>query len=199
MKMMISMFSVFLSLILTACCQQRTTTPPSNDLGKSVAILHMDPYQGSSFAVSGNILLTAAHVLPDPIGSKGVAEYCDGRVIIVEGAQLAPGLDVARLSALNGPLTVLSMRHEPVTPGEQVFMSGYAFGLDLITTSGTVQCRTSEGMWMVEGSVYPGMSGGPVQDVDGKVVGVIVSYIPGESRSFFISATAIMDSWMNRQ
>lgn len=124
--------------------------------------------KGTGIQLDGDRILTAAHVATrGPCGVNGVP---------VTTEFVSPDRDIAVVKGANpyGVRAILSC--DGIAPGERYLAAGYALGgpPNIEPLVGTTQ-RQGDAVVM-RGRVYPGMSGGPVIDSDGRVVGVIVRY-----------------------
>jgi S1-C subfamily serine protease len=149
---------------------------------------------GSGFAVGAQQVLTNAHVVSGTrsvaIAVPGARRDLEARVVVFD-----PGRDLAILSV---PGLVL----EPLVPAEgergtAAAIVGYPGGGDLTATpavlSGAIRARgrdiyqeqlVTRDIWVVSGRARPGNSGGPLVDLDGRMLGVVFAGSlsrPGES------------------
>ena len=130
---------------------------------------------GSAFKVSGDRIVTAAHVV-DEAASVAVVQNdatYEAEVVATDAAN-----DIAILETsveLDGH--EFHLADTEVTPGEALAVIGHPLGAPLTITAGTVS-RADDDLWpdfQVDASVNPGNSGGPVVRADGDVVGMAVA------------------------
>lgn len=139
--------------------------------------------EGSGFVVRPNEVATNAHVVA---GIREPYVHDSNGWHRTSVIWFDPNLDFAvlRVSGLAGPpLTVANARVADGTPaavlgypGGGPFTANPAAVLDELTATGRNiygQGDTSRNIYEVQASVIPGNSGGPLIDVDGKVIGVI--------------------------
>jgi S1-C subfamily serine protease len=140
--------------------------------------------QGSAFFFEGGTeVVTAAHVLPDPLFQLTVQDGL-GTVHPAELLRLDTSDDVAVLRVQGmTPLPLQSAVH-PVHPKSQVYLAGNPGGSapgtvvsgQVVNThyDTTIEGRSVTGAILVSGGPFAqGMSGGPVLDAWGKVIGFI--------------------------
>lgn len=140
--------------------------------------------EGSGFVVAPERVMTNAHVVAGTAGV--VVDTYEGRSLDAEVILFDPNTDIAVLRVPGLTAAPLEMAPEPANTGDDAIVLGYPGGgpytasavrireiLDLegpdIYRSGTV---TRE-VYTVRGSVRQGNSGGPLVDVNGRVLGVV--------------------------
>lgn len=128
--------------------------------------------KGSAFRINDHQLLTAAHV------STNIACKIDGQPIV---SREEDGLDFAVLEMPgHGGFKI---NCEGFKTGTYVFAVGFAGGNEwqTLTRHYVTYKDTGDGMRVLLGfpAVIPGMSGGPVFNEKGEVVGVVNRYSPG--------------------
>ena len=137
---------------------------------------------GSGVVVSeSGHILTADHVIEDcktlrvtQVGSSQIAAEVVGR---------DPRNDLALLKAASPLPTVVSLRIEALRNGEAVVAYGYPLGGLLASTgnvtfgnvSALVGLRDDSRMLQISAPVQPGNSGGPLLDMQGRLVGIVQS------------------------
>jgi len=190
-------------------------------------IFYVDPERelagvcGTGFFVEdGGRFLTSEHVMASP--PPGAAAYYYGRTpdevcepVEFEHVASDPGRDLYLGRVAGGPPVEVS--GEPVRPGDAVCLSGYPMavlgvGPDGIVgnvrrywqptfvidaTETVIDGRTYDG-YIVQHACFPGMSGGPVFDAEGKVRGLAAATLtrtipamPGEAPTVVSNAIVI--------
>jgi S1-C subfamily serine protease len=132
---------------------------------------------GSGFAIGGGIIVTNRHVIEDATTIS--LNTWDGASLdaSVEGVDYTDDLALVRIDR-ELPSAGRLATEDPVT-GADVTVIGYPLGGQQELTSGRVvdyaRLETDEGPRVVRLSteIWPGNSGGPVLDDDGRVVGVV--------------------------
>ncbi|MFY0601627.1 MAG: trypsin-like peptidase domain-containing protein [Cyclobacteriaceae bacterium] len=150
---------------------------------------------GSGFMISDKEIITAAHVVS--VAEKINVQFHDGEVIPAKVTSSFQGADVALIELLwarKNPKTVELADSDNVRIGEQIFIVGAPYGLVHSLSSGYVSGRkkieqtiknpfSQMEYLQTDASINQGNSGGPMFNLDGKVVG-IVSQILSESGGF---------------
>lgn len=133
-------------------------THPTDDEEKS--------YICTAFMVRANAALTAQHC----VTSEEL--YTDG-----QPSHLLKVNGVMALVSVEPGKPVLDIRKTPITVGDRVLTFGFGFG-DLFVLDRMV-AGMKDGDIALDGQIVPGMSGGPVVDYEGKVVGINQSLMGG--------------------
>jgi S1-C subfamily serine protease len=154
---------------------------------------------GSGFAVSSSLVITAEHVvdglfLPSIETPRG--ESCE-----LQNMATFPHLDIALIWVTGCELEPLEISKEGIRVGQEVWAAGHPSGLGWTVTRGIVS-HTDRTMWghevfQSDVVVNPGMSGGPVLDQHGHVVGMSVGLLSKDSLyagvSYITPASVIAD------
>lgn len=135
----------------------------------------LGPDVGTSFVISRDTVLTAAHVVSgeDTCSVDGK----DAKVTFEDDK-----IDVAVLHVDLGDGPIMQTSCEGFKGGEEYFAVGYAQGADfamqLLRARGTYKDVQTDREELehgakLDGRVFPGMSGGPIVDTNGRVTGVV--------------------------
>ena len=143
----------------------------------SVFTVRTDKSLGTAFAVGGNVLVTSRHVVEGAttieLANTGGQRF-RARVLLP-----AVDVDIAYLvPATTQRLSYLTMAADVPPIGTKLVVIGSPAGLDGTLTTGTVsQLRPFKGRLVLqfEGFVSPGNSGGPIMDLEGKVLGIVMA------------------------
>jgi S1-C subfamily serine protease len=162
--------------LITAAAYFVTKPPPS--AGATVMVV-TESGHGSGVHIGGGYILTATHV----IGTLKSATLKTDKGAKLDSTVLWSSADydiallrIADPKALKS--VPLSCRTPPV--GEHVSVEGNPMKLEFQTTWGRIAGKTQVGgdMWkavyVLDATIAPGVSGGPVLDVNRKVVGIAV-------------------------
>jgi S1-C subfamily serine protease len=138
---------------------------------------------GTGFVVAENRVLTNQHVVDGC--DRIIARTPDGRwLAATPPAQVDAALDLAVLTIPGNPGPTLAFRTAPgIRRGEDVIAYGFPLaGLlsaDPKLTRGVVNAlagiRNDPNNYQISAEVQPGNSGGPLLDMQGNIVGVVVS------------------------
>ncbi len=185
MKRALAALLLFLAVACSHAAPLVTPTPPVNptqlvmhSLVRISAISDdgMVGWSCTGWAIAPRKFMTAAHCTL-PLAEEHARLFADGRPALVIKEDEATDLAVVVVD-LDRP--ALEIRITPLTVGEKVLSSGYAYGwMNPITFAHVVELLN----FRIEEDIYPGMivrdgfiggmSGGPIYDVNGKVVGMV--------------------------
>lgn len=157
---------------------------------------------GTGFVVKGGLVATAGHVVQ---GATQVTIDVPGRGSVggvVLGVD-AGGRDVAIISvpSLSGHDSVI-VNDQPIASRDDIAASGHPRGGPLQLLTGTVVGYVESGPLAADGGrvmtvsapLEPGMSGGPVFDSDGEVVGVAIGIERNSQTGIAVPATEVLDT-----
>jgi len=172
------------------------------------SVVHIEKvgsWEGSGFVLSEDgIICTAKHVVEG--GGTFVVTFDDGTKVTTTCALQDNEHDIGFLKVKTlRPLTSLPVRRFSLRAGDQVFIMGSPLGFDYFNsvTLGIISAarrgtNNDYGLgWQVlfqsDARAYPGNSGGPVFDLDGRVVGVLVAGVDA-SMNFSVPVSVFMDN-----
>lgn len=144
---------------------------------------------GSGVVIASDRVLTAAHVIRDEAGPRQcTVEGMAATVSRIDGDFAELKLDAS--TPFRGILSCDGFKE-----GGDYFAAGYALNLPRITIQALIGSRTKAGrLTITRGSVTPGMSGGPIFDTHGRVVGIVNAYSEkGLARAY---GTALKDTFI---
>lgn len=125
---------------------------------------------GSGSRIDTDTVITATHVVTDG--------GCTIRGKPAEVIYSDPKQDFSVLRTADKSSSRMAISCAAPVEGAEYFAIGYAFGDDFVVqpltgTSSKVRAGQFAGMKMLRGNIYPGMSGGPVIDRTGSIVGIV--------------------------
>lgn len=168
---------------LVAChAAPRTLTLDRTERGESYEYAAARTYQvetrtgwGSGWAWDHDTIVTNYHVV-GPTPPLFVTVHQGGLTWEVIAIERLDNVDAVLLHVTGPPLTLAPVRADTPKPGEIVTMSGHPHANpEPIVTWGLVAGRWFYEELVVDGAIIPGMSGGPVFDEQGRVVGMNVA------------------------
>ena len=165
-----------------------------------------DAYQsiGTAFALGHNRYVTAAHVLRVAVGSQYGAPQLrsvDSRVFEIK--------DILKYSE-HEDFVIFSLTNDPEPPGleanaaprvnDPVLAVGNALGDGIVIREGLFTSETAEeqdGRWKwirFSAAASPGNSGGPLLDVTGRLVGIVIAKSPNENLNYALPITRVLEA-----
>ena len=134
--------------------------------------------------VSGVVVVTNYHVVGAAVPAKVYVTLADGRIVQPVRTWTDPESDIALLNIADDSLPVATLADsDRVRRGQWVLAFGSPFGLNQTVTHGIISA-TNRGQislgstirlkefLQTDAAINPGSSGGPLADLDGKVVGI---------------------------
>lgn len=160
----------------SAAIPQVAETMPSGffiEMDNVEQLVCLDDYgvkRGTGVRVDGDIVLTAYHVVSH---AKCTISGSPVETIFIDELR-----DVAAVRTANREASTTVINCNGFKRGETYFAIGWAFGEKLVIQQviGTGKLRNSadfRNMAALKGSTYPGMSGGPIVDSRGLLVGIV--------------------------
>jgi S1-C subfamily serine protease len=161
--------------------RSRGAAPLAQRALKSVFTVETDSGLGAGFAAwtEGGViyLVTANHVIADA-RSPFVTVSRKGASWSGEIVRRDPRNDLALIRVSGRPQGAKPMWQSPKAnvpeQGDELLLIGSPYGLDGTVTTGVVS-RVSKRAIQTDAAANPGNSGGPAIDLDGRIVGVLVS------------------------
>jgi len=143
--------------------------------GSSIAV---EQKQGTGFNINQRgVIVTNHHVVEGALNV--VVEFPDGRIFKAVNWFSRPEYDLAviNLDNMDLPMVTLDDRNVP-QPGDRIRVVGNPLSLNNIVVAGTVQGYLTVGgienqVFTIDAPIYPGNSGSPVYDRNGRVIGVV--------------------------
>jgi serine protease Do len=159
---------------------------------------------GTAFALGSNTYVTAAHVIEAGIGSQygpPALRRSDGRVFEID--------KIMKFSAYED-FVVFSLRQDPASSAlsvsrdpkldDPVLAVGNALGEGIVIRDGLFTSETPEerdGRWKwirFSAAASPGNSGGPLCDVRGNVIGIVIGKSPNENLNYALPIARVLDA-----
>lgn len=155
---------------------------------------------GTGILLPDNKVLTAAHVTKDvDLININMNDGKNLKATIIASDDV---LDVALLKCKHGyEGPYLKFRETKASIGDRIYMFGFELGKRDVQRTGYISGQNSMGKYLnklfynseANITVNPGMSGGPVLDVDGRIIGVITNKVVdvGSLQSIFTNISGI--------
>lgn len=132
---------------------------------------------GSGVIWHSGLIITNAHVI---LGPRATVELSDGRVFDAVCIRRDPERDLAALTVAAVDLPVATIGDsDAVRVGELVLAVGNPLGLVNALTTGIIHAIGSNRWVQADVRLAPGNSGGPLADVQGRVIGINTVIVGG--------------------
>ncbi len=172
----------------------------------SVVLIEIDGrHAGSGFVVASDLIITSRHVVEGE-GNYAVL-FTDGSRRSVKAIRISVTTDCAVLLVSKANFRPLMLTTE-VKVGQPIFVIGSPLDVKFFNyiTRGIVSKLdvqefglSSNPLVMIDAAVNPGNSGGPVFDLRGRVVGIVIAYYPHNCGMNFITPAAdiivLLEGW----
>jgi len=194
-----ALFAAVAALLVSLASCGSAPKPHGSD---SMLNIYAGEAMGSGVYIGNGMVVTAAHVVAHVgPGAEVKLKTDDGREISGEVAWLAPKYDVAlvRVKTIENVASADLACRYPVV-GEPVVVDGNPVMLKFMRTWGRVSSARIEtvGDWkeafVVDATIAPGVSGGPVFDHTHRVLGIIVGEPQLRGMGVFDYAIAVPSS-----
>jgi tetratricopeptide (TPR) repeat protein len=160
-----------------------------NSRGDEVAI-------GSGFCIAPGVIVTNYHVIE---GATKIGITYSNKVLHLTPKILAhhKEQDLAILEIRLPPSELLPLSLATILPkeGERIFVVSNPKGLQGSISDGIISAirplRNGHTLIQMTAAISPGSSGGPVINMSGQVVGIVVGYKEGQNLNFMIPAIAV--------
>ncbi|HVQ99986.1 MAG TPA: acid resistance serine protease MarP [Mycobacterium sp.] len=152
--------------------------------------------EGSGFVLSPDRVMTNAHVVA---GADTVTVAVNGNPYDATVVSYDPSVDIAILSAPNLPAQPLAFADEPAKTGTDAVVMGYPGGGDFQATPARVRetiqlsgpdiyrnATVTREVYTVRATVEQGNSGGPMIDLNGRVLGVVFGAAVDDNDTGFV-------------
>ncbi len=168
---------------------------------KSVVMIKTDVSQGSGFFIAENYIITNCHItIPAHYSSIYITTY-DGKTYLASRWGDNSKMDICLLKVENVTYASLKFGNsDEVQLGEKTIAIGNPLGLEFSVTQGIVSAvnkkrKDSLGSYIqTDTALNPGNSGGPLIDMEGKVIGINNFKIAGgENLGFALESNYIKD------
>jgi S1-C subfamily serine protease len=152
--------------------------------------------EGSGFVLSPDRVMTNAHVVA---GADTVTVAVNGNPYDATVVSYDPSVDIAILAAPNLPAQPLAFADEPAKTGTDALVMGYPGGGDFQATPARVRetiqlsgpdiyrnATVTREVYTVRATVEQGNSGGPMIDLNGRVLGVVFGAAVDDNDTGFV-------------
>lgn len=158
----------------------------------AAVVLVLDgPAWCSGVGVAEGVVATAYHCVAE--GGRPSVRWRDGHSVRGRVIARDPAHDLALVAVDRPGMAVLAVRGEDPALGERVYGLGHPYGMAAVgRLEGTLRWSVSEGVvgavgeWFIQtdAALNPGSSGGPVVDVEGRVVGLASRKLRADNLAF---------------
>jgi S1-C subfamily serine protease len=154
---------------------------------------------GSGFVLPGGVVVTNRHVVDEP--REVTVNTWDGRTIEAEVSGLAVDSDLAILQLADDTgLPEAELRTTPIEAGESIVAVGYPGGGPSTVSLGTALGLVDGELFgepadviQIDADIRQGNSGGPVLDMEGRVVGVVFALDASSGLGFAVPVTTLLE------
>jgi S1-C subfamily serine protease len=186
-----------------------TATAPSVVKVRSLAPSCQKVLEGSGFVVSPDRVMTNAHVVA---GSSSVSVYASDKPFDATVVSYDPAVDIAILAVPNLPPGPLTFAQTPAKTGADVVVMGYPGGGNFTATPARIReaIRLSgpdiyrdpqpvtRDVYTIRADVEQGNSGGPLIDLNGRVLGVVFGAAVDDADTGFVLTAEEVASQLSR-
>lgn len=182
-----------------------TSTDYSNQLESTVLIEIDGQHTGSGFVISPELIVTAKHVV-DRKGDYAII-FADGSKRNVQAIRISEAADCAVLLVHKANLRPLKLTTE-VRVGQPILVIGSPFDpvyFNYLTRGIVSKLDVQSGglssnpVIMIDAAANPGNSGGPVLNLRGRVIGIVIARYPYNCGVYFVTPSidilALLEEW----
>jgi serine protease Do len=158
---------------------------------------------GTAFAIAPDTFVTAAHVIISGVGSQfGVPGIRDsqGKVYSIDRIlKFAMHEDFVVFTVNGAPAVTPFATSTTAAVDDAVFAVGNALGEGVVVRDGLLTSLTPEpqdGLWKYlrfSAAASPGNSGGPLLDIQGRVIGVVIAKSPNENLNYALPIEHVLE------
>lgn len=208
MRISVILTALVLNLFVFVVAQAQTARQIAQKAFASVVLLGMeDPHGqlvsiGSGFFVREDIVATNLHVIEG--ASRGYAKIVGQKpkynIAGIMGIDQQRDLVLLKIVGVKAPSLPLGDSQQ-VAVGDEVYAVGNPLGLEGTFSQGIVSSIrqvSSETIFQITAPISPGSSGGPVLNVQGKVMGVAVATFQGGQNLNFAIPVSYLASLLSR-
>ncbi|MBO0865477.1 MAG: acid resistance serine protease MarP, partial [Mycobacterium sp.] len=171
-------------------------TEPSVVKIRAIASSCQKVLEGTGFVLSPDRVMTNAHVVA---GANTVTVETNGNPHDASVVSYDPTIDIAILSVPNLPPGPLAFADESAKPGSDALVLGYPGGGGFVATPARIReiielsgpdiyrnATVNRQVYTIRATVEQGNSGGPLIDLNGKVLGVVFGAAVDENDTGFV-------------
>ncbi|ORV08280.1 serine protease [Mycobacterium celatum] len=171
-------------------------TQPSVVKIRAIAPSCQKVLEGSGFVLSPDRVMTNAHVVA---GANNVTVEANGNPYDASVVSYDPNVDIAILAVPNLPSGPLAFADAPVKGGTDALVLGYPGGGGFVATPARVReiielsgpdiyrdATVNREVYTIRATVEQGNSGGPLIDLNGKVLGVVFGAAVDDNDTGFV-------------
>lgn len=171
-------------------------TEPSVVKIRAIASSCQKVLEGTGFVLSPDRVMTNAHVVA---GTSSVTVEASGNPYDATVVSYNPDIDIAILAVPNLAPGPLAFAAEPAKPGSSAVVLGYPGGGGFVATAARIReiielsgpdiyrnATVNREVYTIRATVEQGNSGGPLIDMNGKVLGVVFGAAVDENDTGFV-------------